>query len=322
MAEYDFGQLYGQADNSNLLYPEGWADGVIEDAEYGKSKDGTKGQWQITARVTTGEHAGKVPVKTTITISHDNPQALGIMFRDLAGLGIPVPDPQNPQVIVNGTAPFWQMGWSEAQVAQAMKGRPVLMNIKHDEYDGIVRNKIKGFRTARPGAPADWPRQQPQQPGYQQQQPPQGYPQAGYGQPPADPWAAQLQQPQQPYPGFQPGPAPQQPWNGGQQAPQPGPAYQGAPAAPAQGQQPAGYPAGPAAPPWAGQPAQPGAGSFSEFTQQGQSYQPGTTPWQPPQQPTAAPQQPWAGQPQPGQNPQAQPPAGPDGAPPIPPWAQ
>lgn len=353
MGQYDFQSLYGQADSSIFVYPAGEPDAVVEAASWGRTKDGTKGQWDVRFRTTTGPDAGRAQVKSTITISADNPQALGIMFRHLAALGIPVPDPNNPQ-----QPPFWALGWSEEQVAQAMVGRPVQLKLAIDEWEGVQRNKVRDIRPPRPGAPTTWPQfQQPQQPPMPQYGQPQGYgmPQQPQYQDyptiaPAAPFPPQPQYPGQP--AFQ-APQPQYP---GAPAPYGGPAQPSAPAAPAAPwQQPQGAPAvngaqpgpNPAVPPWA-QPPTPGAGGVGEFTPQGQSQQPsvmqpqfqapqpqgyapapapqyaqpqypGAPAPQPPQQGVPAPDaSAWNGQ-QPGQAPQQA--AGPQGAPP-PPWAQ
>jgi len=325
---YDFGALYGMADHSTgFLYDAGSYDAVVESAEFGRTKDGTKGAWTIKFRTTTGANAGRSPLTTTLSISpkkndgSDNAAGLGIMFRQLAALGIPVPDPENPQLVLNGQAPFWVMGWTEDMVAQAMIGKPALITVQQDEYEGVTRNKVRGIRPPRPGAPLDWPRTQqpPQQqafgtpPGYgPPQQPPAQYAPQGYGYqqaPAAQPW-------QQPAPQSGPPPQWQQPQPPMQQA---GPAQYAAPQVPG-------------VPPWA-QPATPGQGGLAEFTTQGQSTQPayGYGPQQPPQAPPV-PQPPWAQQqPQqasPGYNgyqqPQqpAQPAPGQPEAPPAPPWAQ
>jgi hypothetical protein len=322
---YDFGTLYGMADNTNILYPEGNYDAVVESASWGRTKDGTKGQWTVKVRTTTGEMAGKMPLTQTITVSPSGENAgrsLGIMFRHLAALGIPVPDPANPQMVINGQAPFWLLGWTEDQVAQAMVGRPVTISLKHDEYDGVTRNKIRDWRPPRPGAPTDWPREQQPQPPYGAQPgyPPQpGYPQApqGYPQQPAPQAPQQWQPPQQPA---------QPPWQ------QPAYPQAGAPLQPpAQAQPPV-----PGAPPWA-QPQQPGQPGTGQFTAEGMAQ-----PQPPAQQPPAAPQPPWAqqqpqqpqqGAPQPpwaAQQPPAngqpqypaQQPQGPGEQPEKPPWAQ
>lgn len=324
---YDFGQLYGMADNSNILYPESTAlDAIVEKAEWGRSKDGTKGQWTLAFRTSTGENAGRMPIPNTITITADNPRALGIMFRHLAALGIPVPDPQDPNKVVNGQVPFWMMGWTPEQVAQVMTGRAVTLFIKHDEYEGVTRNKVRDIRPPRPGAPTDWPRPQTQAPVAPGYGPPQGYGQPQpYGQQYApQPWQGQPAAAAPPAPQ---GPA-QPPW---QQPQQPGyPQGQGGAAA-GQPAVPTGYPQQntpgyppqqpiPGAPPWA-QPAVPGAGGGAEFTPGGQSVQPGTTP---PAAPAPGypqpPQPPWAQGPQ--QAPPPQPGQAPPPVPPQPPWAQ
>jgi hypothetical protein len=315
---YDFNYLYGMADMSGNLYEAGTYDAVVESAEFGRTKDGSKGAWTIKFRTTSGPGAGRSPLTTTLSISpkkndgSDNNAGLGIMFRQLAALGIPVPDPANPQVCVNGPAPFWIMGWSEQQVAQAMNGKPVTIGVTQEEWDGVTRNKIAQIRSPRPGAPTDWPRTQA--PAAQQgfMQPPPGYGQPQQGFAPQGGFGEQPGQPQQPaYP--QPQQAPQ-PWQQAQQPPQGSP-YTQYPQVGAPGQPPAASPAGPApqlpgAPPWA-QPGVPGQGGMGEFTPQGQSYQPSFM--QPPQQAPAQPQTPQQWQP-----PQAQQPAGP----PQPPWGQ
>jgi hypothetical protein len=339
---YDFGALYGMADTSSIKPLEpGNYDAIVEDAEFGRTKDGTKGAWTIKFRTTTGERAG-FPLTMTMSINptkgdgSPNPQGLGIMFRQLAAMGVPVPPDQ----------PFWAMGWTEANVADYIKGRPVLIRVADDDYDGTVRSKVRDIRPARPGAPLQV-QQAPQQP--QGAMPPGQYQQGG-------------QLPQQ---GFQGGggavyPPQQPPYGGGggaygqPQAAQgptaPGPWQSAQP--PAGGQQQV-----PGAPPWA-QPPVPGQGGMGEFTSQGQSYQ-GYQGQQPPAQqpgpqyqggpgfpqgPQLLPEAPYQGgyQGQPGQQPPFQPPQNgygqpqqapqqqapqqqpqqPQGAPELPPWAQ
>lgn len=367
---YDFGSVYGAADFSGgYLYDEGKRDAVVEKAEFGRTKDGTKGAWTINYRVTTGPGAGARSLMMTLSISPTkndgtpNPYGLAQMFRHLAAMGVAVPDPDNPQVIVNGRFPFWldqnsgqplPQGYAEQIAAQMMVGKPCMINLTQDEYDGKTRNKVTEVLPARPGAPTTWP--EPQNTGtnpmagYGQQAapgfgaPPAGQPQSPYGNqaayaqpqygnnPPF--WQGQQQPPQQP---AQPAPGGWQP---------PAPQYPAQPAAPVN----------PAVPQWA-QPGVPGQGGTGEFTQQGQSWQPSHMdqaqqppqgqqqlpygqppqqqpmwqqppagqPGQPPQQQMQQPPQqpPWQGQPQQPQGQPGQPPQqGPGGAPPVPPWAQ
>ncbi len=235
-----FQSLYGQADHSRRVLDKDNYDAIVESAEWGRTKDGTKGAWTIVFRTTTGQHAG---TKLTMTLSvspkkndgSENDQGMGIMFRQLHALGIPTGPPYGP----SNETPFWVL-WPQGtpqQVAQAMTGRPVLLSVKQDEYDGVTRNKISDIRDPRPGAPTQV--QQPQQG--------QGGPQQGWGPPQSAPGGYN---PSQGY--------------GGQQGP---PQGQGGAPQPYQGQQQGpGY----------AQPAQPGQGGYGEFTQQGQSWQPGT----------------------------------------------
>ncbi len=286
-----FQTLYGAADHSRRVLDKDNYDAIVESAEWGRTKDGTKGAWTIVFRTTAGQHAG---TKLTMTLSvspkkndgSENDQGMGIMFRQLHALGIPTGPPYGPP----NETPFWIL-WPQGtpqQVAQAMTGRPVLLSVKQDEYDGITRNKISDIRDPRPGAPTQV--QQPQQGQGGPQQgwgPPQGAP-GGYN--PSQGYGGQQGPPQ----GYQGQQAPQ-PWQGQQQGPPPN-----------QGQQGPGY----------AQPPQQGQGGYGEFTQQGQSWQPGTV-----GQHNQPPPQNWqGGQQQPnGYQGQQQPQQG--GEPAPPPWA-
>lgn len=279
-AGYDFGQLYGQANMTGMLrIPEAEYDMVCTKCEWGRSKDGTKGQWTVEVVITTGEHTG-TKMSNVITINpvkndgEPNPNGLGMMFRDLAAFGVPVPIPP---------------GWTEEGIARFMAGKPVSGVVKDDEYNDETRSKIRRFNPARPGAPVQVP-QAPQQP----QQGPYPYPASPYGNgaqpgPPAGYQPGYGQQPQQGYGSqyAQNGQYGQQPaapsWGGPDQ--QPGqPPQQTAP-----GPWQQAVPQTQGVPEWA-QPAQPGQGGMAEFTPQGQSYQPGYN-QPPPQQPGYQPGQ-------------------------------
>ena len=217
MAEYDFASLYGQADSSIFVYDAGEVDAVVENSTWGRSKDGTKGQWDVRFRTSTGPNAGRAQIKCPMTITADNPQALGILFRQLEAMGIPVS--------------WLQTNPPEQQIAQAMIGKPVLLKLTVDEYEGVQRNKVRDIRPPRPGAPTTWPQYQPQQ----QQQPQQGMMPGGYGQP-------QPGYPGMPQPAYgQPQPQFQQPGYPSAPAPYGGPQQPAAPSAP--WQQPQGAPA-------------------------------------------------------------------------------
>lgn len=336
MPDYDFGQLYGQADHSGVvLVDKGVYDAVVTKSEWGRTKAGDKGQWTVQVAITTGQFAGS-KLTSTITVSPvkddgtPNEKGQGIMFRHLRALGIPVDLPGQP--LPPGVRNFWEMGWDENVVAQQMLGKPVQIQVIHDNYDDTPRAKVRDFREARPGAPLQVEKPQQQGNGYAQP----SFAGAGGGSygPPSNAggggggWPQQQQQPG--WPQQQPGPVAPGPW-------------QGQPSGPgAYGQPPAGIPGAPSY----AQPPVPGQGGVGEFTQQGQSYQgyqgqpdpyqqatgqqPGPAQYQggygmpqgpeqyaqqPPQGQLAMP--PWAQpqQPQPGQQPEQ------PGQVPPPPWA-
>lgn len=342
---YNFASLYGQADHSaSMMYDAGLYDAVVEESDYGKTKDGTKGAWTIKFRTTSGVNSGKSPVTMTLSISpvkkdgQPNGVGMGIMFRQLGALGVPVPPESWPaQLGPVPPAPFWinpqtgqpfpDDGSAERYAAQIMTGRPCQIKIFHDDsYDGTPRMKINAILPPRPGAPTSW--QQAQQPQYQAAAPPPLS--VTYGNPQA--------------PGFAGGGAayPGQPQytTGGPGYPQPpygGVAGGGGgPAVPAQAPQAQPQP-NPAMPAWA-QPPVPGEPGLGQFTPQGQGYQPShmAPPGQP--APYAAPPAPQQQQqqqqlpypPPPGQPPvpqaqyngQPQQPQQPQQGPPLPPWEQ
>lgn len=316
-AETNFAELYGQADMTSGLITKGKYPAVIEAATWEKTKAGDKDCWTIAVRLTDRGYMGR-KMTTTETVSPvkndgtPNPFGLGRMFEDLAALGVPVPDPKNPGQVLNGTQPFWAMGWDGHQVARFITGRPCEVSITENEWEGGVNNKIRGFHPAKPGAATTW-----EQPG-QGAQPLAQYPPPGFAPPGGPPQQGfyppqTYQQPQQPQ--YQQ-PYPQQP--PAQQAPQPwqpqGPQQAASGAAPTT---PQGYPA-PA--------ADPGQSGLGQFTPQGAAQQPQPAPGIGAQ--AGVPAMPWAAPPAPanGQQPQpagpeAQQPQQPAAGPPQPPWA-
>jgi len=322
---YNFGELYGMADHSTIQPLEpGSYDAVVEEAEFGRTKDGTKGAWTIKFRVTTGERAN-YPLTMTMSINPvktdgtPNDKGLGIMFRQLGAMGIPVPPNQ----------PFWALGWTEHNVAQAMVGKPVLLKVISDsEYDGSPRAKVRDIKEARPGAPTQVQQQQaPQQPaalpgqwqggggGYGGQPGATGGP--GYGQAPVQPGYVHQPGYGAPggYAGGQPQTAPgawqnaQPPAGQPQQGWEPPQGGQGGYAPQGQPQQGYGQPPQQPQQQWGQQPQMPPGYGQPQAPQQPQGYQNAVPPTQF-QAPNGQPQQP---QQPPNQQPQ--------GAPELPPWA-
>lgn len=317
---YNFGDLWTGADTTagNLL-PEGTYDAVVEEVTFGQTRSGDKGAWTIKFRVTTGPQANS-PLTMTMAINptkqdgSPNPAGMGIMFRQLHAMGVPVP----PPIGAPGERPFWELGWTEQNVAQQMTGKPVQIRVIQNEWDGGTNNKVRDIKPARPGAPTQV-----------QQAPQQAQAPAPYGQP-------GQQFPGQVVPGYQATGQPPQPqggWAQGAQgapppyqAPQPQAQQWANPAGqPAQGPpQVQGQPPVPGAPQYA-QPQQPGQPGMGQFTPQGQAgpqMPPPSPQGIPPAQPPWAQQAPQNGAPQPPQAPPAQPQPQQGQAPPAPPWGQ
>lgn len=314
--EYNMADLFNRADHSRgVLLDVGWYNVTIESGEWGRDRSGSKGQWTIVGRTTSGNNK----LTTTITISPDSEKAMGIMFRHLAAFGIPTPPPYGAP----GTQGWWELGWTPQQVAQAMVGKNLdwyLVKNEYPEGSGQFNNKVRDMRPAQGGA-QQAPAGPPQPPGMQQPpgmppgqppipQPPQQAPPPGYGAAPQQPFPGQgATSATQPVP---PGMVPMMGPGGGSFTPGPatgGPGYD------------------PNLPPYA-QPAQPGQPGMGQFTPDGQAQQPGTigqqmaAPAQPPYAAPGVPQPPAQQQFQyPGQPPApgAQPPPGDTPAPPG--WA-
>jgi hypothetical protein len=283
--QFDWAQLYSQADHSGGLIDEDWYPTIVTESAFAPTQGGGKWSWTVKVMLSEGKYVGR-ELTTNVTISprkntgEPNPKGLGMTFRQLRSLGIPVGPPVGPAT----EQPFWaqfpvppnaspQQHYESIRAAgqyaaSQMVGRPVRVKVYHDDYEGRTRSKIRDFADAKPGDPRQLPQQQ------QQQAPAMG----GYQPGPVAPGYAQ--------PGAQPV---QQPFTPPYQGPvAPAPYGQ---AGPQQWQNAAGQPA--QAPPQQGPPADPS--------------QPGLGQFQPP--PNGAPQQPQ--QLPPGQ-----------GAPPQPPWAQ
>lgn len=264
-----FGEMWNQADHSggggmdNGEWPV-----IITESVFDRTRGGDKWCWTVKFTGSADAMAGR-RMTTTVTISPENEKAMGIMFRHLGAMGIPVPPPDGPP----GTVPFWDQvqvpaGSTPDQAlhaagqyaAQLMNGKPcrILVGTRaaHGEY--AERQEVKDIRPPKAGDPTSLP--QPGQAAPQQAQAPgQGYVQQGQ-QPPQPFQATQAPQypPQQPAPQGYPQQAPQpvqgQQWAASQ--PQGQPPQQAVPQGPPQPYQANG--AAPPVPPQQAQPAQPG----------------------------------------------------------------
>ena len=328
---FDFGQLYGQADPGAGGIEKGTYPSIVESAEFDRTRDGTKWAWTVVVRISVEPYINRKMTKTlsinpTKRDGTPNPAGLGITFRQVHALGVPLGPPIGQQ----GETPVWQQvpqqGTPDQIVAaagrlaaQMMTGRPcrIVVGIKAADGEYGERPEMTDIMPPKPGDPTSLPQQAAQngQPAYGPSgfAPPQGYQATGMPPAPQGGYAAGAQgAPPQGYaqPGVQPvGPAAAPPWGGQPQ--------QAAPQAPA----PYGAPPGT----FPGQ-VSPGAPGTGQFTPQGQAQQwvnPAGQPVAGPSQAQpAVPQAPWDnGQPQ-AAPPQGQPQPPQQAAPPAPPWQQ
>jgi hypothetical protein len=245
---------------------------VVDSAVWGPTSKGDKWMWTIKCRFTGGPHAnGMITAYRAISEYKDDgsPNAAGIaiLFGELRALGIPVGEKYGDPP---GTQPYWRLGWTGEQVAQAMVGKNGIVRVENDDRGG----KARRIKPATAGQVTQAPAPQPGPPAYggYQPGPPAGQP--AYPQPGPQPGGYPPQAGQPGTGQFTPGGQGQQPWN-------PGPPAQGPP------QQYAPQPGGNPYPPQQPQPGQP--------PQAGPPQQPWPANGAPPGQPAGPPQQPQAG---------------------------
>lgn len=84
----------------------------------------------ITSEVTTGPYKNR-KLWSNIVVSHDNPTALGIFFRQMNALGI--------------DKSFFSSNPSDSQVADALLNREYRGQVGIKQYNGQDRNEVKGY---------------------------------------------------------------------------------------------------------------------------------------------------------------------------------
>jgi hypothetical protein len=323
---FDFGNLYGQADPNAGSIDNGNYPAIVESAEFDKTQDGTKWAWTVKFRISVAPYVGRRRTKTlsinpTKRDGSPNPAGLGITFRQIHALGVPL----GPPIGQPGETPVWQqvpqqgtpdqiLAAAGRLAAQMMTGRAcrIVLGTREAHGEYAESQEIKDIKPPAAGDPTSLPPEAMQ--GGAPPAPGQGFaPPQGMQPPPGQPVYPQQAAPPQgyPQPGAQPvGPAAAPPWGGqpqgyqGQPPQQQAPAPYGAPPGSFPGQvAPQGTPQGPPQQQWADPAGQPAQGP----------------PQAPPQGQPAAAAPPWAnGQPAPQQAQQGQQP----GTPPAPPWAQ
>lgn len=135
---------------NELLQEAGGAEGPISydplpDGDYdvkvidSKAKIASSGKtmYVLTCEVQSGPHRNR-RLWTNLVVSPENPSALGYFFRNCANMGVP--------------ASFFASDPSDAQVAEAFKGKLFKAAVTSRVYQNQMRNEIKGIFPPSTGA--------------------------------------------------------------------------------------------------------------------------------------------------------------------------
>lgn len=129
-----------QSDDFEVL-PAADYDMEIIKAEAKQTSSG-KVMFAIRCKVTSGPYQGRL-VFANLTVSPENPTALGIFFRQMAAIGV--------------SKEFFSNNPSDSQVAEALEGRAFRGQVAIRTWQGQERNEIKGYsrvaQTAAAGVP-------------------------------------------------------------------------------------------------------------------------------------------------------------------------
>lgn len=129
-----------QADDFEVL-PAADYDMEVVRAEAKQTSNG-KVMFALRCKVTSGPYQNRL-VFSNLTVSPENPTALGIFFRQMAAIGI--------------SKEFFTNNPSDSQVAEALKGRAFRGQVAIRTWQGQERNEIKSYariaKTAEAGQP-------------------------------------------------------------------------------------------------------------------------------------------------------------------------
>lgn len=130
MTEFNWGQ--SRKDVNTIL--EGDFPVIVTEATAGESQNG-KEQIKLKLKITSGPYAGRT-VFDTITISPETQIAMKMFFlsMDAFGLGDPF----------FSRLPSGKAG--TAQIAASLQGKEITVVLKKEPYQGIDREKVKGYK--------------------------------------------------------------------------------------------------------------------------------------------------------------------------------
>lgn len=137
MSEIDWASLRKTAEDGTRPVPDGTYDVEVETATATTSSTG-KPMIKLVLRIVTGPHATR-QVFTQITLSADSAFSLAIFFRHMEAFGL-------GKDFFAGNPPM-------AQVAEALRGRTVRVDVGSRTFQGVERNEIKDYLPGGVGTP-------------------------------------------------------------------------------------------------------------------------------------------------------------------------
>lgn len=129
MAEFDWNSLMATAEAGVTPVPKGEYEMQVATAIV-KPTQGGKKQIQTKYNIIQGPHTGRTAFKNFV-ISPESPQSMGFFFRQMNAHGL--------------TSAFFTQQPTVEQVAEALIGRLVHVNVEIEPYNGEDRNKLGGF---------------------------------------------------------------------------------------------------------------------------------------------------------------------------------
>jgi hypothetical protein len=134
----NFAQLYENSGGPYEPVPKNEYEVVIDSCEVGKSST-DKLMYKLKYKIVGGPQNGRT-VYNNITLTTDKPNALKMFFTQMKAMGLP--------------NEYWASNPSPDTVAAALVGRQCRIIVDHREWNGEMREDVKGIKPSLGGGPA------------------------------------------------------------------------------------------------------------------------------------------------------------------------
>lgn len=126
---------WGKARKTATTVLEGDFPAIVTEAVAGRSSDGAKDNIKVKLTITSGDYVNR-KLFDTLTISPDSGGAMAMFFKAMEAFGM-------------GDAFFAKCPQGSAGVAlmaATMQGKEVIITLKGEVYNGVNREKVKGYK--------------------------------------------------------------------------------------------------------------------------------------------------------------------------------